>query len=326
MWWALIAALVVGGSIYAYIEYHAYLLRTEVTTLPTGLRFTAQGFSVESRNSSKDIVVQTRDGHYTHKAAADAEPTVQTGGMTVTLSAVGTQFEVARLMIKPDAGLATQETGFSNLTFSASDTLRCQAERRTPGEQSVLRIEHVPNAIAADFQLFVARLQLWIAKMERTILIDLDARRKAEEETARAEAKAAAAAKKGMSSTTTNGPLTDAEREARAAEQIASWRKVAGFKGSSTEVSIGPAGEVVWFIDLDPGGRVILHAANRTFHGSLKGAHVTVLAGELEIGVRDDFWTEYDPQLVTFRVLSGVAPEARLAWKERLDILIRSLR
>jgi hypothetical protein len=52
---------------------------------------------------------------------------------------------------------------------------------------------------------------------------------------------------------------------------------------------------------------------------------VTALTGELEIGVRDDYWTEDDPQLLKFRILAGSTPENRLAWKERLEILIRGL-
>ena len=77
-------------------------------------------------------------------------------------------------------------------------------------------------------------------------------------------------------------------------------------------------------IDLHPSGKVILHAEKRTFHGSLKGASVNGFGTELEVAVRDDYWTEDDPRLVAFRILNGSKPEARRAWKERLDLLIHS--
>ena len=123
----------------------------------------------------------------------------------------------------------------------------------------------------------------------------------------------------------TSLPLSETEREARASAQIEKWRAAAGFKGTSTEVSFDARGQIVWAIDLNPTGRVILHANKRTFYGSLIGASVVGIGTELEISVRDDYWTEEDPRLVAFRVLGGTAPENRRAWKERLDILIQSL-
>ena len=107
---------------------------------------------------------------------------------------------------------------------------------------------------------------------------------------------------------------------------IEALRKAAGFKGSSSEVSLDARGKIQWFIDLDSSGRAILQSGSRTFHGSLKGAKVTTLTGELELGVRDALWTEDDPQLSNFNIMAGAKAETRLAWKERLEILIRSLR
>jgi hypothetical protein len=120
-------------------------------------------------------------------------------------------------------------------------------------------------------------------------------------------------------------PLSEADREARAGAQIEKWRAAAGFKGTSTEVSFDARGRITWLIDLDPTGRVILHAGNRTFHGSLKGATVTGIGSEMEVAVRDDYWSEDDPRLVAFRVLGGTTPENRRAWKERLELLVQSL-
>ncbi len=320
VWWAVTAALVVGAGIYGYMEYQAYLLRTKVTTLTGGLRFTAQGLMVESRHSAKEVVVQTRQGDYTHQKAAGSDPETQTGNLTATFAAIGLKIKTSRIVVTPEGGGEPLETGFSSIHFLASDDLVCRAEARSPGENSSLHIDHVPNPIAQDFQNFANRLNHWIDKIEHSIKLDIEKRRKEEEERARLELLAAAKAKKSPAVS-----LTDTEREAKAATQIDAWRATAGFKGSSTEVSINADGVVAWFIDLHPAGKAILHAGKRTFHGSLQGAKVTVLTGELEIGVRDDYWTEDEPQLLTFRILAGTPPESRLAWKERLEILIRDL-
>ena len=107
--------------------------------------------------------------------------------------------------------------------------------------------------------------------------------------------------------------------------QIEKWRAAAGFKGTSTEVNYDARGKIEWLIDLDPTGRIILHAGKRTFYGSLHGATVVGIGNELEVSVRDDFWSEDDPRLAAFRVLGGTNAEVRRAWKERLDLVIQSL-
>ena len=53
--------------------------------------------------------------------------------------------------------------------------------------------------------------------------------------------------------------------------QIEKWRTAAGFKGTSTEVSYDARGKIEWLIDLDPTGRIILHAGKRTFYGNCAG-------------------------------------------------------
>lgn len=329
LWWAGIVALVVGGAIYAYMEYHAHLLRTHVTEIQGGLRFSSQIFTLESQQASREVVVQTRHGRYTHQPANGGEEQLQTGSLTATFAAVGLRITTTGVRFKAhdDQDGPGHETGFSNIIFSASDELEGQAQGRSAVERSTLQISHVPNVIAHDFALFALRLEHWIDKMEQTILRDLETRRKEEEERQKAEAKAAAAAAKGKSKTPAGsaGVLGEDERQAKAAKQIAAWRATAGFKGSTTEFSVSPQGEVVWLIDLDPGGRVTLHGSNRTFHGSLRGAKVTALTGELEVSVRDEYWSDDDPRLASFKILAGVSPEVRQAWKERLELLIRSL-
>ena len=73
-------------------------------------------------------------------------------------------------------------------------------------------------------------------------------------------------------------------------------------------------------------GRITLHANNRTIHTTLAGASIASLGGELEVGVRDDYWSEDEPELRTFRILKGLPPDERRAWKERMEILRDNLR
>ena len=320
IWWAISAAAMLGVAIYGYMEYHAYLLRTRISNVDGGQRFFSQRFTVETRQAAQEVVIQTREGSYTQSKSQSDIAQTRSGAQAVTLPAMGLRISNARIVIRPDGDGAPVETGFSTVEFQASDDLLCRAQGRTPGARSSLVIRDVPNPIAEDFQHFINRLNLWIDKIEHGVLIEIERRRKEEEERARAEALAAAKAKKAAPAV-----LSEPEREAKAAAQVEVWRQKAGFKGTSSEISIAPTGDVTWFIDLHPTGRVILHAGSRTFHGSLQGARITPLAGELEIAVRDDYWTEDEPQLTPFRVLAGTTPENRLAWKERLEILVRGL-
>lgn len=320
LWWTLGGAMVVGAAIYLFMEYQAYLLRTSVISVPGGLRFVAQGFSVESRHAAKEIVIIAKDGQYTRQPLDGGDEEQQTGSLSVTLPAVGLQIEVSRISVKAqDDGPATA-TGFSRIVFLASDEPKQKALGRSGGNRSQLKLDRVPDPIATDFQQFANGLRAWIDKVEQQLAAQVQAQRQKEQEEA-----AAAAGLLVEPEEDTSVPLSEADREARAGAQIEKWRAAAGFKGTSTEVSFDARGRITWLIDLDPTGRVILHAGNRTFHGSLKGATVTGIGSEMEVAVRDDYWSEDDPRLVPFRVLGGTTPENRRAWKERLELLVQSL-
>ncbi|MDO8457182.1 MAG: hypothetical protein Q7T07_09765 [Burkholderiaceae bacterium] len=322
LWWTLGGAGVVGAAIYLFMEYQAYLLRTSVISVPGGLRFVAQGFSVESRHAAKEVIVVAREGRYIRQPLTGGDQEVTTGSQTVTVPAVGLKIEVSRISVKGQEGEAATATGFSRIVFVASDEPMRKALGRTGGERSELRLDRVPDPIATDFQQFANGLRAWIDKVEQQVA----AQAQAEAQRLRdAEAAASAAELVVVPEEDPTVPLSEADREARAGAQLEKWRTAAGFKGSSTEMSFDARGKIVWMIDLDPTGRVILHAGNRTFHGSLVGATVTGIGSEVEVAVRDDYWTEDDPRLVAFRVLGGSTPENRRAWKERLDLLIQNL-
>jgi hypothetical protein len=320
LWWTLGGAMVVGAAIYLFMEYQAYLLRTSVISVPGGLRFVAQGFSVESRHAAKEIIIIAKDGHYTRQPLDGGDEEQQTGSLSVTLPAVGLQIEVSRISVKAQDGGPATATGFSRIVFLASDEPKQKALGRSGGNRSQLKLDRVPDPIATDFQQFANGLRAWIDKVEQQLAAQVQAQRQKEQEAA-----AAAAGLLVEPEEDTSVPLSEADREARAGAQIDKWRAAAGFKGTSTEVSFDARGRITWLIDLDPTGRVILHAGNRTFHGNLKGATVTGIGAEIEVAVRDDYWSEDDPRLVPFRVLGGTTPENRRAWKERLELLVQSL-
>jgi hypothetical protein len=119
--------------------------------------------------------------------------------------------------------------------------------------------------------------------------------------------------------------LSEADCNAMAEAQIACWRQAAGFKGQHSAHHTDPRGEVLWFVDLAADGRITLHADKRTVHASLLGARIVATMGEIEVGVRDAYWSEDNPDLRVFQVLKGHSVESRRAWKERLEILSNGL-
>ncbi len=320
LWWTLGGAAVVGAGVYLYMEYQAYLLRTSVTSVPGGLRFTAQGFTVESRHSAKEVKIIAKNGQHVRQPLAGGDEETKNGALEVTMSAIGLQIEVARISVKGQGDKPAVATGFSRIVFAATDEPLQKALGRSGGDKSELRLNRVPDAIAVNFQQFANGLRAWIEKVEQQLAAQVQEQRNREAEAAAAAAGFAVAPEEDPTV-----PLSEADREGRAAAQLEKWRAAAGFKGSSTEMSFDGRGQIVWLIDLEPTGRVILHANKRTFHGSLRGATVTGIGAEVEVAVRDDYWSEDDPRLSAFRVLTGSSPENRRAWKERLELLIQSL-
>ncbi len=131
LWWALGGAAVLGAVVYLYMEYQAYMLRTSVVSVPGGLRFEAQGLTVESRHSAKELKITSRSGRYTRQPLAGGDPEVQTGALAVTLPAIGLQIEVSRISVKGEEGKAATATGFSRIVFAATDEPLQKAMGRT---------------------------------------------------------------------------------------------------------------------------------------------------------------------------------------------------
>jgi len=308
--------LVVLGF-YVYVEYQARLLKTHSGPIPGGLRFEAHGWSVEVQRSTQQLRVKTRLGHYTRQPLGGGDPQVQHGPLTATLPAPGLQIEVTQSVREGADGDTGKSTGLCNVVFRASDETAFALAEKPDGEHYLLRLEEVPAPVAAKFHQFAGQIRLWVDKLDRNLAQQMHLRAQRAEAEAAAQARAAARAQKAAE----QPAVDDSDPEA----QIAYWRKLAGFSGTS-EVGYNQKGKIEWFIDLDKRGRITLHADGRTIYTTLMGATVTTLGGELEIGVRDDYWSEAEPELKHFRILKGAHSDVRRAWKERLEIMCDKLR
>jgi hypothetical protein len=177
-----------------------------------------------------------------------------------------------------------------------------------------VRLQGLPAPVAQSFQAFASRLTIWADRLTKF----------AEQEKAQAEQAeqdAAAAALEAQPKVVEASEAASAEQEADSLDftgQIAKWRKTAGFSGQYSEVGTHDKGGVNWFIDLDPDGRITLHGNKRTVFTTLHGASITALPKAIEIGVRDEYWSDGDP-LLMFQVLQGSPPNERQHWQELLE-------
>lgn len=323
----LVLAAIAGILIYGYMEYQVRMLRTTATKLASGLLFTSRFLTVGTRNASQEVVVNAPMGRQALEAAmADLSHQPRTA-LAVVLPAVGLACQVKVDSLDKAATTSDRCT----ITFTAPDAARLQALGLPAAPGTVVVVDGVPLPVARAFQSFAAQMGLWVERVEQRIHLEREAARRKAEEAVAAQAAAEktalrATAQAAKTQDDYSTPVSDEERQARVDKQVSALRNAAGFKGSSSEISTDPGGKIQWYVDLEPGGRVILQSGSRSFHGSLKGAKVTTLTGELEVGVRDALWTEEEPVLSHFNILAGAKPEIRMAWKERLEILIRSLR
>jgi hypothetical protein len=316
--------MALGVALYLYLEYQARTLRTRIVDVPGGLRFEAHSFSIEVQRSNKQLAVISRTGRMVRTPLDKTEAHRQVAPLKVLLPAAGLTIEALRPTKDPMAQGTPISAGFCTLRLSATDAPGKDTPPLPGGHLTEVNIERVPDIVAVSFENFAARVRVWIEKIEHRLETERIAHARKETETAQAAEieRELVAAQASMSAT---GPLTDQDREGLAALQIAKWRQAAGFTGTATEVSIDAEGRVSWFVDMLNDGRITLHADKRTIHANLVGATVASLGGEVEIGVRDYYWTEDEPALRTFRVFKGMPPDARRAWKERIELVRDSI-
>lgn len=303
--WLVATIVLVVLAWYGWIEYHAHMLKTHVTQDGGVLRFVAYGWSVEAHRGKSHLVVHARHGYCSRQKFEGGDPQVQQGVIDATLPAPGLRIEIK----------AGKSDGVCLLEFHASDEIALAAQGNTGGERFEVRVDKVPAPVAVQFAAFAGQLRVWVEKLEQRIA----AQRKIEQE--EAERQQRQAAKNAVDDAPEVPDDTLAPEQ-----QVAKWRKAAGFAGTSSEIGLNEKGGVLWFVDLNPTGKITLHSDHRTIHSTLAGAQITSLGGELEVSVRDDYWTEEEPELRRFRILKGLPPDERRAWKERMEILRDEMR
>ena len=292
-------------------DMHRRSLRTRILQLPGGLRFEAQNFSVEVRRSEQEVRTQCVQGLLSAPAGAASAQPAEARRVQHTFAAVGFSANV-RACMKPGTDVAQpRSTGCSDIVLQGAD-----------GTQ--LRIAQVNATVATSFKYFYLQVRLWIDKLEQRLERERVERLRGEAEAAQAQQEAELMAQL-LAGKAAQQDLTSADCEAMAAAQIAHWRQSAGFEGQHSLQQTDANGVVQWFVDLTMDGRITLHADKRTIHASLRGSSIESKSGLLEIGVRDAYWSESDPELRTFRVFKGVGADERRAWKERMEILRKSL-
>lgn len=319
-----VVALVIGAGLayLAWAEVKAYLLKTTVSQLPGGLRFGARNWSAELRRATQDIVVQASQGRCTQTPLGGGPATVIDGALSMALPALGLRMQIVRSEME-GAGGNESSTPFAigTVVFYASDEMALSAQGKSGGQSYELVLPPMPDKVIKGFMPFAAQVRLWVERHE-----DEHQLRQIEQ----AE-RAQAAKEAAMNSVQTDAEQADPNSEpsaeappdpqALANAQISKWRKAAGFAGTFSEVGYSRPGKIEWFVDLTPQGRITLHANGRTVHTTLLGATVRSRDGEVEVSVRDDYWSEEDNALSSFRVLKGVSPEALKEWANRLESL-----
>lgn len=306
---SVLGALVLLGSV--LLEMHRRSVHTRMFQVPGGLRFEAQNFSMQVQRKEQEVRVTCVRGLLTSPAAAATPEVAQAAGAECTFAALGFAVEVRDRAQHNAAAAKPIGTGYYDLVLRGAD-----------GTQLI--IENVNSTVAASFNRFFQQVRHWIDKLEQRVERERVARLRGEEESAQAKQDADLLAQL-VAHQVPNQALTPADLEVMAAAQIAQWRKAAGFTGLHCLHQTDPQGQVLWFMDAAADGRITLHADKRTLHTTLRGASIASSNGELEVGVRDAYWTESDADLRMFRLMKGRNADERRAWKERLEIIRKSM-
>jgi hypothetical protein len=317
VYWALLAGVSVVALGFGIVEYQAYMLRTDVKSVPGGLKFTSQFFTVEASRSEKLVKITCKNGQHKTTPVAGEPDQIRTGALSLSMTAAGMRIQVSQIGKRKSAGDPLIATGVSLIEFSTPDKLEVFNKGKAVGPRTTLEIEGIPDSVGQAFRHFAEGLDVWFDKLERDIATEIAVREQQEAITAAVAAQKKAQELKAADKTP-KVALGAAERDAKGKAQLAQWRNNAGFAGTRTEMRVDAFGGIEWLIDLNPDGRIILHADNLHFHGTLEGSVITMLADDLEVKVRDEFWQEGDRNLPTFRVLKGFTREALLDWRDRL--------
>jgi hypothetical protein len=289
-----------------FFEMHLRAKRTRVLQLRGGMRFEAQQFSVEFLRTEKEVRVQCTRGLLVPAFVPPGQPPAKAGRVACKFAAAGFRVDVREGVRQLADQPAPVLTGYSEICMRGAD-------------EASLTISHVNPAVAADFAFSFRQVSHWIDKLEQRLERERVARLRHEEGEAQAQQQADLLADLLGHQPPLAAPSPEA-RDAVVAAQIRLWRQTTGFEGQHSAWQADARGVIDWFVDLAVDGRITLHADKRTLNSTLRGASIMSTERALLLGVRDAYWTEQEPDLRTFRVLS-VAPDERRAWKERLEVI-----
>lgn len=304
----LVGLAALAWMVWSSVQHNAKLLQTRTVKLAGGVRFEAHTFSVEMQQAAKCVKVSAQPGTMKVTATQGGAPQNHDGVLDFSLPAAGLQVTVARTPAVSDGQSAAQASNTFDIAFHTPGAL---GEESAATDHASVLLQGLPEPVATSFQAFATRLTLWADKLKKFEEQDQAQALQAAQEAAALEAQALEEAARAAQA-------EEASNSLDLAGQIAKWREAAGFSGKYSEVGTHDKGGINWFIDLDPEGRITLHSHKRTVFTTLHGASIKVLPKSIEIGVRDEYWSEGDP-LLMFEVLQGTPPNERQAWKEWLD-------
>ena len=303
---AVLILVLLAGLGWVVLEMRLRALRTKVLQIPGGLRFEAQDFSVQVLRKEQQLCVHYVRGVWTPPVLGAVQSVAKNGRTECTFAAIGFRVEVYESV--------TQESGQDTPTHSDRFGISMRG-----ANESQLVLHPVNGTVAQSFKLFFLQVGHWIERLEWRAEQARVERLRSEEAAAQAQEHAQLLAQL-LGNSASKEPRTQAERDRIAATQIAQWRQAAGFVGKHSLHASDANGMVLWFVDLAEDGRVTLHADKRTIHSTLRGARIASMGNELEVGVRDAYWTEEEPELRTFKLLQGVPANERRVWKDRLEV------
>lgn len=313
-----------GFAVWAYMQQKAKLLQTLTVEFAGGLRFEAYLFSVEMHQTSKRVKISAQHGLMLRTPLRGGTEQRHDGALDLFVPAAGLKVELARTPVPQDGSHASAAASTYDVMFHATDAFSADAQALANGHATVVRLERLPEPVAKSFQAFASRLSIWADKITKFAEQDKEQAKRAAQDAA-----TAAQEEQAQQEAVQVASLEEATGTLDLAGQIAKWRKTAGFTGQYSEVGTNDDGGITWFVDLDPKGRITLHSNKRTIFTTLQGATITALPKAIEIGVRDEYWSDGDA-LHVFQVLQGNPPDERRNWKEhleaardRLDITLR---
>ena len=295
-----------AGLGWVVLEMRLRALRTQVLHTPGGLRFEAHDFSLQVLRKEQELCVQYVRGIWTPPAQGAVQGLAKNGRTECTFSALGFRVDVH------------ESVALQSGQAQPTHTDRFEIVMRGANE-SQLVLQPVNGAVARSFKLFFLQVGHWVERLEYRAEQVRVARLRNEEAAAQAQQHAQLLAQL-IGHGAPKEPRSPADLERIAAAQIAQWRQAAGFVGKHSLHQTDANGVVLWFVDLAEDGRITLHADKRTIHSTLRGARIVSTGSELELGLRDAYWTEEEPELSTFRLMAGVPANERRVWKDRLEV------